>query len=74
LIPDHSNYSPRRDNYLTFKFGRVDFPRETVRLRAVLHFTRAGQSPSADSLLFQMWRVTLEERGLMMFKSNTQGY
>ena len=74
LLPDKSNYSPRRENYLTYRFGQIDFPQETIRLRAVLHFTRAGESPSADSIVYQMWRVTLEERGLLMFKSNTQGY
>ena len=74
LLPDRSNYSPRRENYLTFRFGQIDFPATTVRLRAVLHFTRAGDPPAADSVVYQMWRVALEERGLLMFESHTQGY
>jgi hypothetical protein len=74
LLPDKSNFSPRRDDYLTLKFGETTFQRSTVRLSAVLHVTRGGLSPTADSVVFQMWRVEIEERGLLMFSSGNQGY
>ncbi len=74
LLPDRTNYAPRREDFLTFKFGEITFPRETIRLRAVLHVTRLGSPPSADSVVFQLNRIELEDRGLLMMSNQTQGY
>ena len=74
LLPDRTNYSPRREDYLTLKFGEISVPREAVELRAVLHVTRPGVTPSADSVIFQLGRIELEDRGLPLLRNQTQGY
>lgn len=74
LLPDRTNYAPRREDFLTLKFDDITFPRQTIRLRAVLHVTRPGLPPSADSVVFPMWRIEKEDRGLLMMNNQTQGY
>jgi len=74
LLPDTKSYAPRRENFLTLKFGEITLPREAMRLRAVLHVTRPGLPLTADSAVFQLGRIELEDRGLLMFDNQTQGY
>ena len=75
--PDRDNFAPRREDYFTLRFGNVDIPMETVRMRVVLHVTRPGSSKSEtapDSAVWLMERVESELRGLMFFRDNVRGY
>ena len=74
MMPDLFNYAPRREDFLTLHFGEAEIPIFTEGLRVVLHVTRPGPSPVADSAIFMMTRVEREDRGLMMFKDNVHGY
>ena len=74
LRPDSVNYSPRRENFLTLRFGETEIMPATEGLRVVLHVIRPGLPPVADSLVFMMVRVEREDRGLMMFKDKVHGY
>lgn len=74
LLPDRTNYSPRREDFLTFRFGETVIPRETEALRVVLYVTRPGPSPILDSTVFPMRRVEIEDKGLIMFRENVHGY
>lgn len=74
LRPDSANYSPRRENFLTLRFGETEIMPAIEDLRVVLHVTRPGLPPVADSAVFMMVRVEREDRGLMMFKDNVHGY
>ena len=74
LIPDSANYSPRRENFLTLRFGETAIPSAAEGLRVVLHVTHPGLPPTADSVIFMMVRVESEDRGLMMFKDKVRGY
>jgi len=74
LRPDSTNHSPRREDFLTLRFGETEITPATEGLRVVLHLTRPGLPPVADSVVFMMARVEREDRGLMMFKDNVHGY
>jgi len=74
LRPDSVNFSPRRENFLTLHFGETAITPATEGLRVVLRVTRPGLPPVADSAVFMMVRVESEDRGLMMFKNDVQGY
>lgn len=77
LSPDRDNFAPRREDYFTLRFGNVNIPLETVRMRVVLHVTRPGSSESEtapDSAVWAMERVESELRGLMAFRDNARGY
>ena len=74
LIPDSANYSPRREDFLTLRFGETAIPSAAEGLRVVLHVTHPGLPPTADSVIFMMMRVESEDRGLMIFKDKAHGY
>ncbi|MEW5794931.1 MAG: hypothetical protein AB1772_01095 [Candidatus Zixiibacteriota bacterium] len=74
LQPDRRNYSPRRETFLTLKFGETVLGETTAAVRAVLHVTRPGSPHPADSAVFLMSRVDSEGKGLMMFRESVQGY
>jgi hypothetical protein len=74
LKPDSINYAPRRENFLTLRFGETEITSTTEGLRVVLHVTRPERPPVADSAVFMMVRVEREERGLMMLKNKVHGY
>jgi len=77
LSPDCDNFAPRREDYFTLRFGNVDIPLETARMRVVLHVTQPGSSESKaapDSAVWLMERVESEFRGLMVFRNNVRGY
>jgi len=74
LIADTANYAPRREDFLTLRFGETIIPPSAEGLRVVLHVTHPGLPPVADSVIFMMARVESEERGLMMFKDKAHGY
>jgi hypothetical protein len=74
LIPDTTTCSPRRENFLTLRFGETAIPSSAEGLRVVLHVTHPGLPPTPDSVVFMMARVESEERGLMMFQDKVRGY
>ena len=74
LKHDVANYAPRREDYLTLRFGETAIPLAAEGLRVVLHVTRPGLPPRADSAVIMMMRVESEERGLMMFRDKVHGY
>jgi len=74
LFPERTNYSPRREDFLTLRFGETVVQRVTERLRAVLYVTRPGPPPTADSAVFPMRRYEVEDKGLLMFREHVHGY
>ncbi|MCX6835554.1 MAG: hypothetical protein NTW07_10565 [candidate division Zixibacteria bacterium] len=74
LKPDSVNFSPRREDFLTFRFGETEIAPVVEGLRVVLHVIRPGLPPVADSAVFMMERVEREDRGLLKFNEKVKGY
>jgi hypothetical protein len=73
LNHDRENFTPRRDDYLTLRFGRTEIPLETQQIRAVMYVTHSG-GDAVDSVVWPMQRVDKFERGISVFRSGIQGY
>ena len=73
LNHDRENFAPRRDDYLTLRFGRTEIPLETQQIRAVMYVTRPVGNV-ADSVVWPMQRVDKFERGISVFRGDVQGY
>jgi len=76
LVPDPDNFSPRRDNFFTLRFGEFDLPHETWHLRAVMHYHYRDQSGRMvqDSVSWEADRVKTSRRGLKLGSSSVRGY
>ncbi len=76
LIPDSANFTPRRENYFTLRFGDIELPPETGRLRAVLHYARVDDAdiPVGDSVVWTTDLVKTSRRGVRLGASTIRGY
>ena len=70
---DTTNFSPRREDYLTFQVRRCLSSGPPFACAPCCTSREPGLPPTADSVVFQMWRVELEERGLLMFNERNPG-
>jgi hypothetical protein len=76
LIHDRDNLSPRRENYFTLRFGNIDLPPTTKRLRTVLHYSRHHDSGETvqDSVFWVNNRVMKSRQGIKLGRDTVRGY